>query len=107
MARVKYLGKSKRSFAVRPRGVEYKWKPGMTHIAMDEDHARVLVAERPDLWEVDPNPLDVATAEGFPALITADIPATGVTVAEVEENIKAFREEVKRRRKSESSDESG
>lgn len=102
---VKYLGKSKRSFAVRPKGVEYKFNPDkMTHLEMGEDHARVLVAERPDLWGVDPNPLAVTAAEGTAAIIAADIPSTGVTVAEANDAANELREHLSKRRGKHESD---
>jgi hypothetical protein len=51
---VKYLGKSKRNFAVRPHGVEYKFKPGqMTHLEMERADADALIAEKPEVWAIE------------------------------------------------------
>lgn len=104
MARVKYLGKSKRSFAVNVKGVEYKFNPDkMTHLEMPEEHAAVLVSSAPNVWEVEGNPLGVTAAEGTAAIIAAGIPSTGLTIDEASAGADKLREEFsKRRRKDES-----
>lgn len=98
MVRVKYLGKSKRSFGVTAKGVQYKWKPEMTHLEMDEDHARVLVAERPDLWSLE----GTAVVEAAPEWVEA-VGTSGYDPTATEADAPRY----KSRRKSEGTDESG
>lgn len=65
---VNYLGKSKHSFAVNVKGVEYKFKPDkMSSLDMPADHAAALVASAPHVWVID-NPFGVSAAEGTAAL---------------------------------------